>query len=69
MHLRYNLRNLPLPHCYSTQNVVDEILAGMEDCGHTVSIDDQYFMAFPAVNLKFEHVKPKAIDSLREFKA
>ena len=69
MHLRYNLRNLPLPHCYSTQNVVDEILAGMEDCGYAFKIDDQYFMVFPAVNLKFEHVKPKAIDSLREFKA
>ena len=69
MHLRYNLRNLPLQHRYGTQDVVDEIRAGMEDCGHTVGVDDQDFMAAPAVNLIFEHFKPETIDSLREFKA
>ncbi len=38
------------------------------DCGNFVSVDDQDFLAAPAINIIFEHFKDDTVASLREFK-
>jgi hypothetical protein len=62
------LKNLPPVHRYGAQDFICTIKAGLEDCGHYVSIDDQDFFAAPTVNLIWEYFNDEIISSLRAFK-
>lgn len=68
IHFHFNLRNLPPLHRHGTQDIIGEMKAGLEDCGHFVSLDDQDFFAAPVINLIFENFTEETVPSLRAFK-
>jgi hypothetical protein len=69
MHFHFNLRNLPPIHRFGTQDLVEGIRAGLEDCGHFVTFDDRDFLDRPAVNLILEHFNEETAAQLREIKS
>lgn len=69
MHFHFNLHNLSPIHRYGTQDLVDALRAGLEDCGHAVTLDDRDFLAAPVINLILERFSDKTVESLRDFKS